>query len=484
MTLDWDSLPSPTVADAIAIFPTLEQQHGLPAGTLAGVMQTESSGNPNVPVGKAGDTGLFQFTPGAAKDYNVDPNDPISSAVGAAKYIGNNLQKSGGDIRKALIGYNAGPGNMNKTDQSYADRVQANMPSKTLDWDSLPDAPIANSNTLDWDSLPDAPQSITNTIIGSAADVPGIKQIGAGIATGLNSLGVPGFENAPTYAAARQNQDVLKQQGEVSHPAIAATANVAANAVPYMMPGLGPVAGAALSGGVSGAEALNQGASNKEALEQTALGAALPMGLAGVSKGANIVGNVARGAGDFSTDVLKNLPKILNGVNPLANTGTNIAKNVKVTNDINDFIKQNPENMSWLKGNADHNLFEANGEPIDVLKTLQKSKNKIQQDLAKENPLVVASMTPGIGNKIGYLTQNNPLNYGGWNANGIGNFLLHEAPDLGLGMSTMPHVAGPLMGTQYGAALISKIASDPTLSAAVKAGLIKSINGQEKEQSP
>src|ERR1019366_7202799 len=112
---DFDNATN-TVADAKAMFPSLESQYGLPSGVLNGMMMTESSGNPNVPVGPAGDTGVFQFTPGAAKDYNVDPTDPVSSAIGAAKYLSNNYKQSG-DIRKALVGYNAGPGNMNRADQ-------------------------------------------------------------------------------------------------------------------------------------------------------------------------------------------------------------------------------------------------------------------------------------------------------------------------------------------------------------------------------
>lgn len=267
MALDWNSLPDPTIADATAMFPSLEQAHGLPGGTLAGVMQTESSGNPNVPVGKAGDTGLFQFTPGAAQDYNVNPNDPVSSAIGAAKYIGNNLQKSGGDIRKALVGYNAGPGNMNQADQSYADKVQSNMPKQNLDWDLLPDAPNTTSS-LNWDSLPDAPNpdsasdhsgladsigSTANSIGGGLSILPGAKQLGAGIASVVN-----GTPYSQEIAVANANQNAAKQANPITYGAT----DIAANTVPYLATGgLGLGARMTANAAIGGSEALEHGES-------------------------------------------------------------------------------------------------------------------------------------------------------------------------------------------------------------------------------
>ena len=180
-TPDFNSFPAPSVSDAQALFPSLEQQYGLPSGTLNGIMMTESSGNPNVPVGRAGDTGIFQFTPGAAKDYNVDPNDPVSSAIGAAKYISSNLQKSGGDLNKALVGYNAGPGNMNQADQSYAKKVLSYM------------NPIGTANAAESDNTPSA-QSLPD--FNSFPEVSGNSQL---------SQSLPDFNSFPEVSGNQQN---------------------------------------------------------------------------------------------------------------------------------------------------------------------------------------------------------------------------------------------------------------------------------------
>lgn len=94
-------------------FNSLEEEHNLPSGLLKSVAYTESRYNPNAksPVGAAG---MFQFMPATAKQYGVNVDDPVSSAQGAAKMYADLLKMNGGDLPKALAGYNWGQGNLNK----------------------------------------------------------------------------------------------------------------------------------------------------------------------------------------------------------------------------------------------------------------------------------------------------------------------------------------------------------------------------------
>jgi hypothetical protein len=115
----------------------LEQQYKLPSGLLQSVMKAESAGNPNA-VSPAGAQGLFQFMPSTAKAYGVDPFDPQSAAVGAARMYGDLSKQFDGDVPSMLAAYNWGSGNLTKKGlqnapqetRDYIQRVQAGMANK------------------------------------------------------------------------------------------------------------------------------------------------------------------------------------------------------------------------------------------------------------------------------------------------------------------------------------------------------------------
>lgn len=71
-------------ADLAQYAAELETEFGLPGGFLSGQAMAESSGDPNATNGDA--TGLMQFMPATAAQYNVDSTDPYSSLYGAAEY--------------------------------------------------------------------------------------------------------------------------------------------------------------------------------------------------------------------------------------------------------------------------------------------------------------------------------------------------------------------------------------------------------------
>lgn len=117
-------------------FGQLEAKYGLPAGLLRSVATVESGGNPYATSG-AGAQGLFQFMPGTAKDLGINPLDPAQAANGAARYLRQLLNQTGGNLEDALAAYNWGIGNVQKKGraaspletQMYVPKVLAGLPT-------------------------------------------------------------------------------------------------------------------------------------------------------------------------------------------------------------------------------------------------------------------------------------------------------------------------------------------------------------------
>src|SRR5262252_1562334 len=84
------------------------QQAGIDLDIFVNQIQQESGFNPSAksPVGAIG---IAQFMPGTAQGMGIDPTDPYAALDAAAKMDAQNLQKYGGDWRKVLAAYNAGP---------------------------------------------------------------------------------------------------------------------------------------------------------------------------------------------------------------------------------------------------------------------------------------------------------------------------------------------------------------------------------------
>lgn len=108
----------------------LESQHRLPKGLLPAIMRAESGGRIDA-VSPVGARGPFQFMPGTAKEYGIDPLDPLQSADGAARYLKKSLDQFG-NLPEAVASYNAGPGRISKTGVKGAPRETRNYVEKVL----------------------------------------------------------------------------------------------------------------------------------------------------------------------------------------------------------------------------------------------------------------------------------------------------------------------------------------------------------------
>ena len=88
-------------------------KYGLKPEIAIAQLWQESRFNPNArsPVGAAG---IAQFMPGTAKEYGVNVRDVDSSLDGYGRFMKKLLRMFGGDYRKALAAYNAGPGRVQK----------------------------------------------------------------------------------------------------------------------------------------------------------------------------------------------------------------------------------------------------------------------------------------------------------------------------------------------------------------------------------
>lgn len=89
---------------------TWSQTYNLPANLIATVMQIESCGNPRT-ISSAGAVGLFQVVP----RWHLGPDetatqlfDPQFNAAKGLSFLSDLMNRSGGNIDRALAGYNAG----------------------------------------------------------------------------------------------------------------------------------------------------------------------------------------------------------------------------------------------------------------------------------------------------------------------------------------------------------------------------------------
>ena len=83
-------------------------KYGLDSRLVAAVAEAESSGNQNE-VSETGAVGVMQLMPDTATALGVNPFDEKQNIEGGAHYLKQMLDTFGGDMKKAIAAYNAGP---------------------------------------------------------------------------------------------------------------------------------------------------------------------------------------------------------------------------------------------------------------------------------------------------------------------------------------------------------------------------------------
>lgn len=93
-----------------------EAAAGLPQGLISAMLMQESRGDTyrkgKLLTSPAGAQGVAQFMPATAKQYGVNVRSEESSIKGMIAFVGDLLKKYDGNIEKAIMAYNAGPGNV------------------------------------------------------------------------------------------------------------------------------------------------------------------------------------------------------------------------------------------------------------------------------------------------------------------------------------------------------------------------------------
>ena len=84
------------------------QKYGVDPKLVSAVVEAESGGDQSV-ISSAGAIGVMQLMPETAASLGVDPYDTRQNIEGGTMYLSRMIKNFGGDLRKAVAAYNAGP---------------------------------------------------------------------------------------------------------------------------------------------------------------------------------------------------------------------------------------------------------------------------------------------------------------------------------------------------------------------------------------
>jgi hypothetical protein len=142
------------------------QQQSLDPALLRAVMRQESAFKPCA-VSFKGAQGLMQLMPATARELHVaDSFDPAQNVGAGAAYLKQLLNRYNGDLRLALVGYNAGPGRADQPlgapypleTQNYVASILAELGIGTADQTPLDEADQSAED--DEEVMPAAPPAV------------------------------------------------------------------------------------------------------------------------------------------------------------------------------------------------------------------------------------------------------------------------------------------------------------------------------------
>lgn len=101
---------APAGSDLAALATAAARRHNLDPDLVLALVQVESAFRPDA-ISPKGAQGLTQLMPATARELGVkDAMDPEQNLDGGARYLRQLLTRYGGDVKRALAAYNAGPG--------------------------------------------------------------------------------------------------------------------------------------------------------------------------------------------------------------------------------------------------------------------------------------------------------------------------------------------------------------------------------------
>lgn len=151
----------------------VDMKYGLPNNALENVWQAESGGNLYPANSPKGAIGPFGFMPSTAKEYGINPYDPLQSSEAAGKKL-SGLLRSYGNMPDALAAYNLGEGKISRLQSAHPQDWRLFMPKETRDY-------VANMGQVSGGQYIRNPRfqiDVFNTT-GGSADVS-ISQLGYG----------------------------------------------------------------------------------------------------------------------------------------------------------------------------------------------------------------------------------------------------------------------------------------------------------------
>ena len=122
----WELIQTPYAS----LFEAADRKHGLPPGLTRRVAWQESHFDPSAR-SPAGALGIMQFKPSTARDFGINPLDPMQAIDAAGRYLAS-LYKQTGSWRGAIASYNWGIGN-------YLRKGMAAAPLETRNYMSIAD---------------------------------------------------------------------------------------------------------------------------------------------------------------------------------------------------------------------------------------------------------------------------------------------------------------------------------------------------------
>jgi hypothetical protein len=102
---------------------TIADSYGLNRSIFFGMIEKESSWNPQADAPTSTAYGFTQLLRGTASDLGVNRYDPVQNLNGGAKYLSGLINGFGGDVRKGLAAYHDGPGAIGAVGYRYADDI-------------------------------------------------------------------------------------------------------------------------------------------------------------------------------------------------------------------------------------------------------------------------------------------------------------------------------------------------------------------------